>query len=388
MRPEPIASGTDPFTPRRHLRVVGDAAPRERLRVVDVALFHGERSGGIRTYLEAKARFASETRLIEHHLVIPGPALRHRGGRHELPSLRLAAANGYRLPLGAGALRRTLRELHPDVVLLHDPFWGPLGVTRTAQELGAPVVMVHHGSVGMDAAGLPGPDRAWAPALRGWRHAAYANADAVMSAIDAVPDCGRSASLPLRLGVHPAFAPPAISTGRTGEVLYAGRLAREKGVFTLLEAASRADERWSLRFMGAGPARDQLVRTAHRRGLARRFAVSPYEGDPTRLAARFARAGVVVVPGPHETFGLVALEAACSGAVVVVCETAPSADVVRAGGGTVETFAPGDPDALAAAISRARARTPDLRAAAGLAVRHAWHRVLRDEVADLERLVG
>jgi alpha-1,6-mannosyltransferase len=119
------------------LRVV--SAPR--LRVADVALFYGERSGGIRTYIDAKAAWARASQAVEHHVIVPG-----RGGggavaasdgraatgagttpnRHELPSLRLAATNGYRIPIGLGALRATLRALRPDVVLLHDPFWGPL----------------------------------------------------------------------------------------------------------------------------------------------------------------------------------------------------------------------------------------------------------------------
>ena len=76
---------------------------RRHLRIVDVALFYGERSGGIRTYLDAKARHARATGAFEHHVVVPGPRERHRGGRHELPSLRLAAANGYRVPLGERA---------------------------------------------------------------------------------------------------------------------------------------------------------------------------------------------------------------------------------------------------------------------------------------------
>ena len=139
--------------------------PREApLRVADVALFYGERSGGIRTYLDAKAAWAQAGELIEHHVIVPGRVERHEGGRHELPSLRLAATNGYRMPLGAGALKDTLRELRPDIVALHDPFWRPLGVTQTAHELGAKVVAVHHGSIALDAAGLPGPDAALASA--------------------------------------------------------------------------------------------------------------------------------------------------------------------------------------------------------------------------------
>jgi alpha-1,6-mannosyltransferase len=89
------------------------AAPRAQrmLRVVDVALWYGERSGGIRTYLDAKVAHARATGAFEHHVVVPGPRERHDDGRHELPSLRLVAANGYRVPLGARALGRTLAQL-------------------------------------------------------------------------------------------------------------------------------------------------------------------------------------------------------------------------------------------------------------------------------------
>jgi len=95
-----------------------------RLRIADVALFYGERGGGIRTYLEAKAAYAARTGAFEHHLVVPGKAdAGHTGStrnanRHVQPSLQLAASNGYRVPLGGSGLHATLRALRPDVVLL------------------------------------------------------------------------------------------------------------------------------------------------------------------------------------------------------------------------------------------------------------------------------
>ena len=68
-----------PFVPRessvrearRHLRGRSRshrrrlAGPAPVLRVADVALFYGERSGGIRTYVDAKAAWARETGAIE-----------------------------------------------------------------------------------------------------------------------------------------------------------------------------------------------------------------------------------------------------------------------------------------------------------------------------------
>jgi alpha-1,6-mannosyltransferase len=357
---------------------------RRHLRIVDVALFYGERSGGIRTYLDAKATHARTTGAFEHHVVVPGPRERHERGRHELPSLRLAAANGYRVPLGARALRRTLADLRPDIVLLHDPFWLPLRVTEHAHALGAKVVAVHHGSAELDAAGMRGPTAAWVAAFRAWLRHAYAPVDAIASVVDPEPDCGRPASFPLRLGLHSAFRPQH-DVARGDHVLYAGRLAREKGTFPLLEATARSADAWPLRLVGSGPAEDQLRRRARALGIEQRVAFRPFIKDRACLARAYAGAACVVMPGEHETFGLVALEAAASGASVVACQTAPSAQLLGAG---VHTYAPGDVDGLAAAIAAARAATPDPVAAAALSRRSRWQRVFADELDDMRGLVA
>ncbi len=354
------------------------------LRVVDVALFYGERSGGIRTYIDAKAAWAQATGLIEHHVVVPGNHERHAAGRHELPSLRLAATNGYRMPLGARALRATLRELRPDVVALHDPFWRPLRVTETAHALGARVVAVHHGSIALDAAGLPGPDRLWHPLLRSWMHHAYGDADAIMSAVDPRADCGRPATIALRFGVHPAFVPQQ-HLRRQDHVLYVGRLGREKGVVELVEAAARSSEPWQLKLVGRGPIEERLRRMADRLGIADRVRMYPFIGERARLARWYASARVVVMPGAHETFGLVGFEAAASGACVVTCSTAPCAALMR---GIARTYEPGDIDGLLAAIERARVAQPDVAAAAALAARCSWGAAFAAETLALERLAG
>jgi alpha-1,6-mannosyltransferase len=359
------------------------APPPAALRIVDVAMFYGERSGGIRTYLDAKVRYARDTGAYDHHVVVPGPRERHHAGRHELPSLRVAAANGYRVPLGARALRRTLTRLRPDIVLLHDPFWEPLRVTAAAHALGAKVVAVHHASGALDAAGLPGPTALWTPLFRAWLRHAYASVDAVASVVDPTPDCGRPATFGLGLGLHEAFRPQA-SVERGDHVLYAGRLGREKGVFRLLDAAARAPEPWPLRFIGSGPVEEALRRRAAVLGIAHRVSFGPFIHDRARLARAYAAARCVVMPGEHETFGLVALEAAASGAPVVACTTAPSAQRL---GHLAHTFAPGDAAGLAAAIAAARAAPADPDAAAALHWRFGWDRLFATELAHLRELL-
>jgi alpha-1,6-mannosyltransferase len=353
---------------RAPLRLV----PPPRMRIADVALFYGERSGGIRTYLDAKRTWAARSAAFEHHVITP----------HDVPSLRFATPNGYRIPVGVGALKERLRELEPEVVLLHDPFWSPLGVTQAAHELGARVVAVHHGSVDLDAAGIPLPGLVTKPALRLWFRHAYRDADAIMSAVPTVGDVGRPQDLPLRFGLEEAFRPrPAVRRG--DHVLYVGRLAREKGVLELLEAAALAREPWPLRFVGSGPLRGALEDRARRLGIAGRVSFAPFVEDRDELSATYAAASAVVMPGAHETFGLVGFEAAASGARVVCCRTAPSRRLV---GDLAHTYWAGDVAGLARAIACARATEPDHAAAWRLVEQHSWPAALRAEHAALARL--
>ena len=106
--PKETIKGSDPFRFGRTLVSVAFAplrlvAPARPLRVVDVALFYGERSGGIRTYLDAKAAYAARTGAFEHRLVVPGdvPSV-CVGAEQRLPlAARLAAAGGPAARIGA-----------------------------------------------------------------------------------------------------------------------------------------------------------------------------------------------------------------------------------------------------------------------------------------------
>jgi alpha-1,6-mannosyltransferase len=367
------------------LAVNGSVAAREidggRFVVCDVALFYAERSGGIRTYLNEKARFAAATGAFEHHLVVPGKRELHHGGRHELRSLQLAAANGYRLPLGARAVKETLRAIRPNVVILHDPFWRPLGVTREAHRLGAAVVAVHHASPALHAAGIPGPDALYIPTLRRIYQHAYEGVDAVISTVDPEPDSGRAASIELRFGVHTAFRPgPAV---RGEHLLYVGRVSLEKRITDVLEAMAAA--RWDRRLhvVGDGPARPIIEARARRHGIARLVELRPFISDRRALARVYREAACVIAPGPHETFGLAVLEAAASGARVVACSSTPAASLA---GPLVRTFTAKDPIDLARAVDATLASHPDPAAAAALADSMSWKRVFEAEFLEYRRL--
>jgi alpha-1,6-mannosyltransferase len=166
-------------------------------------------------------------------------------------------------------------------------------------------------------------------------------------------------------------------------VLYVGRLGREKGVLELLEAAARSREPWELRLVGSGPVEDQLRARAARYGIAHRVSFHPFVTDREELARLYAGARCVVMPGVYETFGLVALEAAASGARIVACATAPSA---RECGKLAHRFAPGDVHGLVEAIADARCAPQDLAAAGELAWRMRWAQLFAAEQRGLAAL--
>jgi glycosyltransferase involved in cell wall biosynthesis len=364
-----------------------EAARAERaraLRIADVAVWYGERAGGITTYLDAKAEFAERTGLFEHHLVVPGKRDLSRGSRHEVGALRVATANGYHLPLRTSSLSQALRAVAPDVVLVHDRFWSLMAAGPVAADLRTPVVAVHHASAALEAAAIPGPRGAYGKVFRSWERRAYGRVDAVMSATGDAAVGGRPL-LPLRFGLDPAFRPQdGVLRGR--HVLYVGRFAREKGIDTLVAAAAASVDPWRLVLVGDGPSRGWVEGLVARLGLTPRVSLLGYVDDREHLARTYAAASCVVVPGAHETFGLVALEAAASGARVVAADRTPAA--LTAGPELVTTFEPGDPGALLRAIEHARWAPRDLGAAARLAARSSWDRAFEAELSDLERLLG
>ena len=205
-----------------------------------------------------------------------------------------------------------------------------------------------------------------------------------MSAVDPRADSGRGADVPLRFGLDSAFRPQP-RLGRREHVLYVGRFGREKGVFELIQAAARSSVPWRLHLAGPGPHAACCRRAQSGSASRSGFCSCPTCRAGARLAGLYGEASCVVMPGPFETFGLVALEAAASGARVVACETAPSAAVI---GELGHTFRAGDPDDMLRAIEEARATPCDTAAARELSERLTWPRAFQAELADLEALAA
>ena len=172
-------------------------------------------------------------------------------------------------------------------------------------------------------------------------------------------------------------------------VLYVGRIAAEKGVEHLLEAARRVPE---AHVVLAGPDDRHGTMDAVRAALVdpathgRVHVLPPTPGPPYDL---YRRASVFVLASGGENFGLVAAEAAAAGTPVIVSDRTGVASSFEDGEAVVVPF---DPDATIAAVERVlgddalreRLSTGALTAA----TRRTWDDVAAEQIAIYREAIG
>ena len=166
--------------------------------------------------------------------------------------------------------------------------------------------------------------------------------------------------------------------GRT--VLAVGRLVEKKGFDVLIDAAALVGD-VRVRILGDGPLRDALSRRVEATGAAVELLGSR---PPAEVLAAMQEADVLAMPcvvardGDRDSMPVVVKEAMALELLVVASDEVGLPECVLAPWGFLA--APGDAEALAAALRAALALGPEERRAAGRAAR-AWVR----EHADVDR---
>ena len=250
--------------------------------------------------------------------------------------------------LGAGAL--ALRRVGGGADLVHAHWWFPAGVQAVAARTGLPLVTTLHGTDVRLARSRPAARAVCARVLRSSAQVTAVSGWLAGQAAGFAPAlAGRVAVAPMPVDDR-AFSPGPAGRPRD-ELLFVGRLDRQKGADVALHALARLSgpaAALPLRVVGTGPEEAALRRLAGDLGVADRVR---WDGQvpQAELADRYRRAAVLVVPGRDEGLGLVAAEGQLCGAPVVAAASGGLLDVV-ADGHTGRTFPPGRPDALARTV--------------------------------------
>jgi alpha-1,6-mannosyltransferase len=146
---------------------------------------------------------------------------------------------------------------------------------------------------------------------------------------------------------------------RPGQTLlvHCGRLSVEKHAHRSIDSVAALRDSGvdaKLVVVGEGPLRARLERQAA--GLPVDF--TGFIGCRDTVATILATADVALAPGPHETFGLAALEALACGTPAVVSRTSALAEILTTDSGAT---ADNDPDAIARAVTSIISRPERLR---------------------------
>ena len=169
-------------------------------------------------------------------------------------------------------------------------------------------------------------------------------------------------------GVKPAEEAAPRQAGAETEFLFVGRLVYYKGVEVLLEAFAKT-EASRLTLVGEGVLKDALEARAQALGIADRVQFKSGLSDE-EVEEELRRCDVLVLPSVEnsEAFGLVQIEAMAQGKPVINTWLPTGVPNVSRSGRTGLTTAPGNAEALAAAM-RELAADPAERAEMGRAAR-------------------
>ncbi len=365
------------------------------MRVVQVANFYGPRSGGLRTAVD---RLGAEYCAHGHEvfLLVPGQRAertRLRTGvvRITLPARLIPFTGGYRAVL-PGPVKALLQTLKPNALEVSDRLTlRSLG--RWGREYGATTVMISHERLDrLVGQVLPRrPARQFADIANARTAADYDTVVCTTAfAREEFDRIGATNTVTVPLGVdlqtfHPRrhsylvrrrWAAPAQLL-----LVHCGRLSVEKRVDRSIDALGalyHAGVDARLVVVGEGPLRARLERQAARLPID----FTGFINDRRTVAGVLASADVTLAPGPHETFGLAALESLACGTPAVVSRTSALTEIITADSGAL---ADNHPAAIAHAVG-AIVNRPEhhrRRSARLRAEDFTWHRAAAGMLASL-----
>jgi alpha-1,6-mannosyltransferase len=335
------------------------------MQIVQIANFYGPRSGGLRTAIDELGAGYSQ-RGHQVALVVPGAdadqqVLPSGVLRITVPASKLPMTGGYRAA-SRKAVSAITASLRPDVIEVSDRLT-LRGMGSWAQRHGVRSVMISHERLDRlleqalpDTVARSVADHANRATARDY-DTVVCTTEFAREEFDRI-GAANLARVPLGVDLdvfHPDRYDEALHTllrrGNTFAMVHCGRLSVEKHVHRSIDAVSLLHDAGigvHLIVVGDGPSRPSLERRAV--GLPIEFV--GFVSDRTLVASLLASADVAIAPGPHETFGLAALEALAAGTPVVVSRSSALAEIItpRCGAAASDTAA-SFAEAIAAVLS-------------------------------------
>ena len=353
------------------------------MRIVDVCAFYTPAGGGVRTYVDAKLKWASRH---GHEMIIIAPGERAETVRRgpgafmvTIPSPTLPVDRRYRYFNDEAALHRALAIWDPDHVEASSP-WSSAAMVGRWQGAASRSLIMHCDPLAAYAYRWLGglAPTAAIDRMFGWFWRHLKRLDEMFDLIvcanrqlaSRLDRGGVTKSEALGMGVESGlFSPSLRSSELRAEALQwlgldadatlmisIGRLSAEKRWDMVLRAASRLDPDAGLIVVGDGPRRQQLER------LTNRFANVRIMGpirDRSELARLLASSDALVHGCEAETFCMAAAEARASGIPLIVPDRGAAVDqsVRRAG----VVYRSGSERSLENAMRRFVERGPELQ---------------------------
>ena len=287
--------------------------------------------GGCGTYLNQIVPCQlTDPETAELRVIVPEA---HRRQMEAIPSdiLHCFASNGRSIGAMA-ALSRTLRaevrDFKPDVVHLHSSFAGLVGrIVLRAIPARPRIIYCAHGW-GFDIQGSATKQKIAATVER--MLAPFADKIVAISnyerqrGIDIGIDPQRIVTVANGVADLPPPPPPIIGEG-VRRVLFIGRLDKQKGFDTLIDAVRPLGDKIALGVVGASVVGDQSIGE-----LPDNVTLLGWMNE-AQIQQELAKVALVVVPSRWEGFGLVALEAMRAGRAVIASDVGGLPEVVENG---------------------------------------------------------
>ncbi|HEV2607914.1 MAG TPA: glycosyltransferase family 1 protein [Xanthomonadaceae bacterium] len=320
------------------------------LHVADITMLYAPASGGVRTFLEAKADWLRSRPGMRHSLLVPGNGFACDGEIHTLPAPRIPFGKGYRFPALRKAWVEKLVSLKPDLIEAQDPYVPGWAAVEAGEKLGVPVIGYYHSDLPRLVGSRVGHwtdiildtyiarlyrrfDRVLAPSqvmAEKLERLRVPNVHVQPLGVDLqrFRHSRKDMQMRQRLGIDP----------NARLLVFAGRGSHEKNIPLLLKMMGELGDRYRLLLVGSHmPTR--YPDNVH---------VIDHFVPKDELAGMLAACDALVHAGDRETFGLVVLEAMAAGLPVIGVDRGAVAELVTPECGCLARA--GDAKSFAAAV--------------------------------------